>query len=89
VKDILVLKETAEYRLSGKSGTLDLTAGRELTWHVGYIERGRRVWFYALNMEGDRVWEDWPPRRRVELVCEICGELGVIPPVRSDSRPSR
>lgn len=33
---------------------------------------------WALNMEGERVWEDWPPPRRKELVVAILGELGVV-----------
>lgn len=77
-RDILLLKESPQYRLSGKSGTYEMTATREFAWHVGYVERGTHVWFYALNMDGERVWEDWPPKRRVELVEQICRELGVI-----------
>ncbi len=78
LKDILVLKETPEYRLSGKTGTAELTATKELGWLVGYVERGDAVYFYALNMEGERVWEDWPPSKRLELVGAILQELGVL-----------
>lgn len=81
VKDILLVDETPEYRLSGKSGTamMDGYDDRELAWFVGYVERGNQVCFYALNMEGDRVGEDWPPGKRSELVREILRELGVLP----------
>jgi len=57
VKDILVLEEMHSYRLSGKTGTADVTSTRELAWLVGFVERDNDVWFYALNMEGEQVWE--------------------------------
>lgn len=78
VKDLITLEETPDYRISGKTGTAELTPTRELGWLVGYIERGDAVWFYALNMEGERVWEDWPPSRRLELVRTILRELRII-----------
>lgn len=84
LKEILVLEETPEYRLSGKSGTFEVSPTREVGWLVGYVERetaerGGKVAFYALNMEGERVWEDWPPRKRAELTREILRELGALP----------
>lgn len=84
VKDVMLVEETPEYRLRGKSGTtmVDGYEDRELAWFVGYVERGNQVHFYALNMEGDQVGEDWPPGKRPELVREILRELEVL------SRPS-
>ncbi|MDZ7869381.1 MAG: penicillin-binding transpeptidase domain-containing protein [Rheinheimera sp.] len=38
VKEILVLEENADYRLSGKTGTADVTPTRELAWLVGFVE---------------------------------------------------
>jgi beta-lactamase class D len=57
---------------------------RELAWFVGTIERGDQVHFYALNMEGDSVGEDWPPGKRVKLVQEILRELKVLSPPASE-----
>lgn len=69
VKEILVLEETESYRLSGKTGTADVTPTRELAWLVGFVEREGEVWFYALNMEGEKVWEQWGhSSKRVALV---------------------
>ena len=81
VKDILLVEQTPEYKLSGKSGTtmVDGHEDRELAWFVGYVERGNQVHFYALNMEGDSVGEDWPPGKRVGLTREILRELRVLP----------
>lgn len=78
-RELFVLRDLPAYRLSGKSGTWEVTATREFAWHVGYLERRGGVYYYALNMEGERVWEDWPPARRVELVVAILAELGVLP----------
>lgn len=80
VKSIMVLEQGPEYTLSGKTGTVDLTPTRELAWLVGYVERAGDVWFYALNMEGEEVWERWgEPTARRTLVTEILAELGVLP----------
>ena len=83
LKDLLVLEETAGYRLSGKTGTADVTPTRELAWLVGYVERDARLWFFALNMEGEEVWERWgPPTERLELVRKILRHLEVLPASR-------
>ena len=78
VKEMMVLEEKPTYRLSGKTGTAELTSTKELGWLVGYLEKGKQVYVYALNMEGERVWEDWPPQKRKELVHEILEELEII-----------
>lgn len=79
VKEIMVLETTPEYRLSGKTGTAELSAERELGWLVGYVERAGKVYYYALNVEGDDVWEEWNRERRVEVVKRILRDLGVLP----------
>lgn len=80
LKDLIVLEENAEYRLSGKTGTADVTPTRELAWLVGYVERDDRVWVFALNMEGEQVWEQWgPPAPRLDLVRRILQHLAVLP----------
>lgn len=79
VKEILVLEETKDYRLSGKTGTADVTATRELAWLVGFVEREGDVWFYALNMEGEQVWEQWGrSSKRIALVRSLLQELEVL-----------
>ncbi len=53
VKDMLVLEETPEYRLSGKSGWVGLgeDSMEQVGWQVGYLEKGNEVYFYALNLD--------------------------------------
>lgn len=80
VKEILLLEEKASYRLSGKTGTADVTPTRELAWLVGYVERGEDTFFFALNVEGEQVWEQWGnPGARLSLVRRILQQLDVIP----------
>lgn len=80
VKEILVLEENANYRLSGKTGTADVTPTRELAWLVGFVERDGDVWFYALNMEGEQVWEQWGrSSQRITLVRSLLQELDILP----------
>ena len=80
VRDILVLEEMHGYRLSGKTGTADVTSTRELAWLVGFVERDSDVWFYALNMEGEQVWEQWgSSSKRIALVRSMLQKLGVLP----------
>jgi beta-lactamase class D len=80
LQDILVLEDSGEYRLSGKTGTADVTPTREMAWLVGYVERGEHVSYFALNVEGEQVWEQWgQPARRLELVRALLRELAAIP----------
>lgn len=79
VRDLMVLEETDAYRLSGKTGTADVTPTRELGWLVGFVEVGEKAYAYALNMEGERVWEDYPPQSRAAFVARILQAVGTIP----------
>ncbi|MFO7587513.1 MAG: penicillin-binding transpeptidase domain-containing protein [Gemmatimonadota bacterium] len=90
VRELLRLEEGDGWRLSGKTGTAELTPTRELGWLVGAVERtageaesgteSGAAWFFALEMEGERVWEEWPPSRRTQLVKRILRRLASIPP---------
>lgn len=80
LKDILVLEEGHGYRLSGKTGTADVTPSRELAWLVGYVEREEQLWFFALNMEGEDVWERWgSAKARLDLLKSILEEQRILP----------
>jgi beta-lactamase class D len=79
VRDLMRLGETPAYRLFGKTGTADVTATRELGWLVGYVERQGRTYVYALNIEGERVWEDWGPSKRTDLVVAVLQALDILP----------
>jgi beta-lactamase class D len=76
VKEILVLEDSAGYRLSGKTGG-GTTDGHGLGWLVGWVERGGGVYFFAVNVDG----EDFAAirERRHEVARAALRRLGVLP----------
>ncbi|HKO96510.1 MAG TPA: penicillin-binding transpeptidase domain-containing protein [Pyrinomonadaceae bacterium] len=77
VKDILLLEETAAYKLSGKTGAAPLENGGTLAWFVGYLEREGNVYFFALNMDGANY--EAIRDERINLTKRILTELGYLP----------
>ncbi len=77
VKDIILMEQTAAYRLSGKTGAAPIANGGTLAWFVGYLEREGNVYFFALNMDG----ADYISIRdeRINLTKRILTELGYLP----------
>ena len=77
VKDIMLLEQTATYKLSGKTGAAPIDSGGTLAWFVGYLEREGNVYFFALNMDGanyEAIREE-----RINLTKRILTELGYLP----------
>jgi beta-lactamase class D len=74
VKDVLVLEDTPENRLSGKSGWVGLgdDSMEQVGWQVGYLETGNEVYFYALNLDINKP-ED--AEARLEITKGILQEL--------------
>ncbi len=77
-KAIMLMVTAPGYRLYGKTGTAEVTPTRELGWLVGFVEREGAVAYFALNMEGERVFEDWPPGKRKDLVLAILRRLDAL-----------
>lgn len=72
VKDIMVLKQTPEYRLSGKTGS----DGKGLSWLVGYVETKDNTFFFAYNAQ---LPEDKAGvKHRLKLVQDILQDLNII-----------
>lgn len=78
VREMMLLEDGGAWRLFGKTGTSEVTETRENGWIVGFAEGPAGIHVYALNMEGETVWEDWPPQRRAGLVRDILLETGVL-----------
>lgn len=76
VKQILVLEETPDYKLSGKTGGVGNLNGKALGWFVGYVETKDNTYFFALNMDG----ENYAAIRdkRIDLTKQILSELGFM-----------
>jgi beta-lactamase class D len=76
VRELIVLEEAAEYRLSGKTGWAGLDSDAEdVGWLVGYLERGGDVHFFAMNIV-IRSNEDAAARLRITR--SILTELGLM-----------
>ena len=69
VKRILILEETSEYTLRGKTGWGDV-GDRGVGWFVGYLERSDDVWIFANNIT---IVEDEDARHRVGIARKILG----------------
>lgn len=80
LRSVMVLDRGPSYTLRGKTGTADVTPTRELAWLVGFVERADETWYFALNVEGEEVWERWGPgAARRQLVSGLLRELGALP----------
>ena len=77
VKDIMLLEETATYKLSGKTGAAPSANGGTLAWFVGYLEREGNVYFFALNMDGANY--EAIRDERINLTKRILTQLGYLP----------
>jgi beta-lactamase class D len=80
VKNILVQKETGSYRISAKTGGgngIDKNdPGKYRGWYVGYVEKGKDVFFFALNIDGT----DTPDIRnaRISITESVLKALKII-----------
>jgi beta-lactamase class D len=76
-RDLLVLEETPDYRLSGKTGWAGVDIdGPEIGWLVGWLERDGQVHVYALNIE---IRRNEDAAARLRIVREVLVELGLMP----------
>ncbi len=77
VKSIIVLEQTEQYKLSGKTGAGPRENGKMLGWLVGYVEANDNVYFYALNIDGENFQSI--AAKRLALTKALLRELKVLP----------
>ncbi len=87
-KDILVLEQTPDYRLSGKTGWAGFgePGATQTAWLVGYLERQGDVYYFALNVD---VKKSQDAAARMKIVRGVFGDLGLLssaPPALSPQR---
>jgi len=75
VKDMMLLEETDNYRLYGKTGTRLPQDGKWLGWIVGFVESGDRVLYYAINLDADSYPE--LTEKRMQLLQEGMTGAGI------------
>ncbi|HVG24903.1 MAG TPA: penicillin-binding transpeptidase domain-containing protein [Thermoanaerobaculia bacterium] len=76
VKEILLLEETPQWRLSGKTGGGSIRDGVLIGWFVGYVETRDNVYFFATHIEGESYAAIRDPR--VAATKEALRRLGVL-----------
>jgi beta-lactamase class D len=77
VKDLLVLEQTPQYRLSGKSAWAGLgeASAPQLGWLVGYLERDGNVYFFAMNID---IKKNEDAAARLVITKAIFHKLGLL-----------
>jgi beta-lactamase class D len=73
----LVLERAADWTILGKYGSCPLADGTHLGWLVGWVERGPRVWYYALTVDGKSLAD--LAGVRLPIVKGAMQELGFLP----------
>ncbi|MGV3741774.1 MAG: penicillin-binding transpeptidase domain-containing protein [Burkholderiaceae bacterium] len=76
-KDMLVLEETPEYRLSGKTGWAGLgEPGTQTGWLVGYLERDGQAYPFALNIH---IEKNEDAAARMATTKSVLRQVGLLP----------
>lgn len=77
VKDALLMEETPEYRLSGKTGWAGFgdSSDGQVGWLVGYLERDKQVHFFAMNVE---IKKNEDAAARFSITKAVLRDLGLM-----------
>jgi beta-lactamase class D len=53
VKDIMISEKTPEYTIRGKTGLVgfDSKVRPQIGWYIGYLEKGKEIYFFATNID--------------------------------------
>lgn len=79
VKDMMTIEETADYKISGKTGW-SIRDGFNVGWFVGYVEVGDRVYFFATNVEPNEAFNmDLFAKIRGQVTYKALEQLNVLP----------
>ena len=77
VRRVMVMEETDDYVLHGKTGWGILPDDTHIGWFVGYIERGENVYFFATNIGSTD--PDFPMRAAQRTITfAILEALGIV-----------
>jgi beta-lactamase class D len=77
VKDITIVEQTPDYTIHGKTGFtgFDDSIKPQIGWYVGYIEKGKNVYFFATNLD-IRTQTDLAARK--ELTRRCLRDIGIL-----------
>ncbi|UGB28852.1 BlaR1 family beta-lactam sensor/signal transducer [Metabacillus sp. B2-18] len=77
VKDSLLLEDSNELRLSGKTGTADVNGENVNGWFIGYVETADNTFFFAVHIEGEK---DAGGRDAAKIALSILEKEGIYRP---------
>jgi len=77
VKKLMVIESGKDYKFSGKTGGGYLPDQRVIMWLVGYVEKARNVYFYALNFTCNKYTGE-TYKLRYSITKNILKELKVL-----------
>lgn len=79
MKNVIIIKETETYRLSGKSGLSNENKYYN-GWFVGYIEIDTNTYFFATNIEPKGRFDfDTFIKKRMEVTFEALRQIAILP----------
>ena len=76
VKQLIVIEQTGSYKWSGKTGGGILPDSDYIMWLVGYVEKGDKPYFYAMNFRANDF--NKTSQARYEIVKDIYKELKLL-----------
>lgn len=79
VKDIILLEDTLDYKLRGKTGWAQLDDGYNTGWLVGWVERNNNAYFFFAVNVGNAGGGDKFASSRREITEKILRDEGVLP----------
>ena len=80
VRRITIQESAPDYVLHGKTGWAthdDIARKDDLGWYVGWVERGGRRWFFALNIDMPHGLDD--AGKRIAIVRALLAKAGALP----------
>lgn len=76
VRRVTIVDATDAYAMHAKTGWKKVAGETDLGWYVGWVERDKRRWFFALNVD---LHKDDDAAKRVPLAREILVQVGALP----------
>ncbi|HTP12835.1 MAG TPA: class D beta-lactamase, partial [Bacteroidota bacterium] len=76
VKKIMIADQTPQYTLRAKSGWSEQD-GLNIGWYVGYVQRGKDVYFFATCIQSPEAGDQFGPAR-IEITKEILKDLHIL-----------
>lgn len=78
IREMMVIEENEHYKISGKTGW-SIRNGHNNGWFVGYIETGKKTWFFATNVDPEADFSmDMFPVIRKKVTYEALKVLSIM-----------